>query len=84
MNTKGNANMALLKISLPEASMASTVPPSILMPERRRVKLTKPVEMAPPSYLITGWMEKVTDSLRLPSFQWPYSTVSARNMSIKV
>ena len=41
------------------------------------------VDSAPPILLISGWMEKVMDSQRLCSFHWPYSMVSARNISIK-
>jgi len=33
----------------------------------------RPVESAPPILLTSGWMEKVMDSVRRPSFHCPYS-----------
>ena len=84
MNTKGSANIDTFIISLPEVPIASTVPPSTLIPAMISVRLTTAVDSAPPILLMRGCTEKVMDSLRLPSFHWPYSTVSARNISISV
>ena len=78
------ASMASLMVSLPEASMAAAAAslPLVLMPASMMLMLMRPVESAPPILLTSGWMENVMDSERRPSFHWPYSMVSARNMSI--
>ena len=51
---KGDYKHGTLSMSLPPASIASTVPPSILIPEIIRVRLTMPVAIAPPILLIRG------------------------------
>ena len=78
------ASMASLMVSLPDASMAAAAvsEPFVLMPASMMLTLMRPVESAPPILLTSGWMENVMDSERRPSFHWPYSMVSARNMSI--
>ena len=76
--------MASLMVSLPDAPMAAaaTSLPFVLMPASMMLTLMRPVESAPPILLTSGWMENVMDSERRLSFHWPYSMVSARNMSI--
>ena len=74
--------METFSVIWPAASIASAAVSPVFMPQTTSVTLMMPVESAPPILLMRGWMENVMLSFRLPSFHWPYSMVSARNISI--